>query len=115
MCHLTYPGLIMGLCKNARVQIHAEGHQTIEVIINDNFIERLCVPRDAAPPTTPAQQPFDLACIPVEFLAYANWPEDKPVQQEGAVVEEEVGNDDSSSGETIGEEGESDEDESMSG
>ncbi|KAL5079190.1 hypothetical protein RYX36_007611 [Vicia faba] len=36
-CQLTYPRMIMGLCKKARVPIPIEGHQVIKGTINENY------------------------------------------------------------------------------
>ncbi|KAL5065993.1 hypothetical protein RYX36_027730 [Vicia faba] len=63
-CQLTYPGLIMGLCKKAKVKIPDDGHNTIEWVINDNFIDHFCISKQvylaegsvsvaAAPPAQP--------------------------------------------------------------
>ncbi|KAL5098286.1 hypothetical protein RYX36_002613 [Vicia faba] len=46
---LTCPGLMMGLCKKEKVQIPGDGCVTIKGMINDNFIERLCVNKQVDP------------------------------------------------------------------
>ncbi|KAL5059635.1 hypothetical protein RYX36_031239 [Vicia faba] len=51
-CQLTFPGSIMGLCKRARVSIPSVGHQVIEGIIDDNYIDRFCMLKDGTAATT---------------------------------------------------------------
>jgi hypothetical protein len=41
-CALTYPGLIMGLLKRAKVVFSAVGHVTIDGIIDDSYCDRYC-------------------------------------------------------------------------
>ncbi|KAL5076626.1 hypothetical protein RYX36_015610 [Vicia faba] len=48
-CQLTYPWMIMGLCKKARVKIPTDDHQVIDGMINDNFVDHFCTPREEVP------------------------------------------------------------------
>src|ERR1051325_1803709 len=41
-CALTYPGLIMGLLKRAKVAFPAVGHLTIDGVIDDHYCDRYC-------------------------------------------------------------------------
>src|ERR1051325_5784449 len=41
-CALTYPGLIMGLLKRAKVVFPAVGHLTIDGVIDDSYCDRYC-------------------------------------------------------------------------
>src|SRR4051812_29036346 len=62
-CKLIFPGLIMNLCKKARVQIPSEGLMSIDTFIDNIFIERYClskltvVPVVAARPTRRRSDP----------------------------------------------------------
>ena len=48
-CALTYPGLIIGLLKRARVVFPADGHLTIDGFIDDSYCDRYCRASDANP------------------------------------------------------------------
>ncbi|XP_058734008.1 uncharacterized protein LOC131605698, partial [Vicia villosa] len=56
-CVLPLPGLIMGLCKDAGVEIPGQGHHVINTFIDDVFIDRFCAKpyyRDQAADSPPA-------------------------------------------------------------
>src|SRR4051812_15063605 len=56
-CVLPLPGLIMGLCKEAGVEIPGQGHHVINTFIDDVYIDRFCAKpyyKDQAADSPPA-------------------------------------------------------------
>jgi len=57
-CPLNFPGLIIGLCREARIVIPSHVHETIKRPITDKYIGRYCTGRrDRARAVAPLAQP----------------------------------------------------------
>lgn len=53
-CTLAFPGLIMGLCMGARMVIPSQVHDTINSVVDDRYIERLCLAKNKGQGSTSA-------------------------------------------------------------